>query len=1223
MRRVAVGHAGAREAVQEEHASERQHRDGRRKDAKHMDIMSKNRGGRENIGLAIAGMLCLVFASLIAHAAAAAPSALPLKHRFVRFGPEHGLSSIINDLAVDRQGYVWAATSDGLARYDGTRFRFWRRELGGDGSLPDNDLVALALDEDDRVWVVSSDHLSMMDRSRRHFVSIRFEGDAAVCGREMTAISAAVGGGVWVTVYSGELCRIARDGSVRRLLPSAGGASLGGVPSALLVTGANDLLIGTDVGLHRYRDGKIEDIAPSTLRNAQVFGLYSDPHGEVWIGTDRGLYRYATNGHVNPSPWVLPALATNAIVMRSDRGEYWIGTAAGLFRAPSTHAPALMVHGDRRDDGLSSGVFVQVMDREGGLWFASYSQGLSYLPPGHERFNVIDEVGGMAIERTDPLAVASDGKGGFWIVGSRMLYALKAGDVSLRPVMSAEALGEKWLQRLARCPDGRLWIASFHGVVEYDPTRGKRGRSLRFPDDGARTPQTLLCTDDGRVWVSLFGGGLRIYAPHGQLLHELTPEAVLGASGQDYARLQPGPDGQPWLSDGRQLRRWDGQRFESIGMAAGEAINSFVFVAPRTLWVARFGSLERYEWRNAALELRERIGSEDGLPATHIAGMFAADNDQLWLTTVRGLLQYDGRSRRFRNFGISDGLPDIDFMLAAPVRGDRGPALALSKQGLALFDPDRPLPVPTASALTIEAVALRRDEDTVSFSARNGGDVRVVMRPGDRDLRVTARVMSFADPAAHRYRFRLRGYDPDWVLDDRGERVFSSLPPGRYVLELQGANADGVWSPARRIDLQVLAPWWRRGWAWMLYASVAIALLWWLAHLERMRLQRRHRYQLIEQKRELAEEASQAKSRFLANLGHEVRTPMTGVLGMSELLLSTALDSKQQGQVHAIRRAGGHLLRLVNDALDLARIEAGRFELDPADFELDVLIDDAIALMRPLAERKGLALVVDIADDARGGWHGDATRLSQILLNLLGNAIRFTARGEVGLSVEALAPEGLCLTVRDTGPGLDEQQQRRLFRRFEQAEGARTASRYGGSGLGLAICQEFAVAMGGGIELRSAPGEGAAFIVRLPLMRAEAAVASPVLSRASATPVAQALHVLLVEDDAIVADVLIGMLQAQGHHVAHAGHALAALAEVATRRFDLALIDLDLPGMDGLALARHLRAQTFIQPMVAVTARADAEVERQSREAGFDAFLRKPLTGDMLAEAIDAMMVPA
>lgn len=1174
-------------------------------------------------GLAMAAWLCFAFAWPSTGFAAAGSSPPSPKHRFVRFGPGQGLSSVINDLAVDRQGYVWAATGDGLARYDGTRFRFWRREPGVDSSLPDNDLVALALDEDDRVWVASSGHLSVMDHTRRAFVPVRFEGEAAACGRNITAISAAVGGGVWVGGYTGELCKILRDGYIRRASPGNATNSFSAVISRLYALGSDDLLIGTDVGLYRYRIGMIKEIAPRMLRGAQVFRIVDDSEGGVWIGTDRGLYRRMLNGNVRSASWMLPSLASNGVVLNDTGGTYWIGTAAGLFQANSADGPVVMAHGDRRDDGLSSGVFAQVMDREGGLWFASYSQGLSYLPPEHERFAVLDEVEGMAIERTDPFAVASDGKGGFWILGSRILYALRAGESALRPIASAESLGEEWLQTLARCPDGRLWIASFHGVVEYDPVLGRRERSLRLPDDGVRTPQSLLCTGDGRLWVSLFGGGLRIHSPDGQLLHELAPEAVLGASGQDYAKLQPGPDGRPWLSDGQQLRRWNGRRFEAVDMPAGEAIQSFVFAGPQTLWVARFGSLERYEWRNDALRLRERIGSEDGLPMTQVAGILAAGNDQLWLSTARGLLQYDGRNRRLRNFGMSDGLPDIDFTLAAPVRGDRGPALALSKQGLALFDPDRALSPPRASALAIEAVDLRRGEDTVTFSGSDGGGLRAVMRPRDRDLRVTARVMSFVDPAAHRYRFRLRGYDPDWVLDTRGERVFSTLPPGRYLLEVQGANADGVWSPTRHIDLWVQAPWWRSAWAWMLYAAAAVALLWWLSHLDRMRLKRRHDYQLIQQKRALAEEASLAKSRFLANLGHEVRTPMTGVLGMSELLLSTALDSRQQGQVHAIRRAGGHLLRLVNDALDLARIEAGRLELDIADFELEVLIGDTVALMRPLAERKGLALIVDIADDVRGGWQGDATRLSQILLNLLGNAIRFTARGEVGLSVDATAPHGLRFTVRDTGPGLDEEQQRRLFRRFEQADGARTASRYGGSGLGLAICRELAVAMGGDIELRSAPGEGADFIVRLPLVRAVGSAMAASMQAHAAVPLPRmSLQVLLIEDDAIVADVLTGMLQAQGHRVVHVAHALAALVEVATGNFDVALIDLDLPGMDGLALARHLRTQAFTRPMVAVTARADAEAEPQSREAGFDAFLRKPLTGDMLAETIDAMMAP-
>ena len=689
----------------------------------------------------------------------------------------------------------------------------------------------------------------------------------------------------------------------------------------------------------------------------------------------------------------------------------------------------------------------------------------------------------------------------------------------------------------------------------------------------------------------------------------------MGAEAEAFIDLQFSPDGSPWYSDGSNLRRWDGRRFVPVPLPAGEYVYSLDFASSTQIWVARFGSIERYAWDGVKLRLRERITAQEGLPSVEVRSVLVTAAGNIWLNTVRGLVHYDPRQRRARLYGLRDGLPGLDFTVDVLKARPGGPAIAFSKEGVVMFDPDRPLPVPQVSALSVETIELRRGEDTVTFARGNGKVLSAVMRPGDRDLRVVARVMSFADPAAYRYRFRLRGYDPDWVdQGEQGERVFSSLPPGHYILEMQGANADGVWSPTRQVEIQVQAPWWRRWWALICYVVAVAMLMWWIAYLYRLRLKRRHEYQLIAQKREVAEQASQAKSRFLANLGHEVRTPMTGVLGMSELLLSTSLDKKQQGQVHSIRRAGEHLLRLVNDALDLARIEAGRLELDVVDFDLDALVDEVVVLMRPLAERKGLVLHVDVDRSARGGWRGDPMRIRQILLNLLGNAVKFTERGAVALSVETAAPNGLCLVVSDTGPGLDTDQQQRLFRRFEQAEGARTASRYGGSGLGLAICQELAVAMGGDIALRSALGEGTWFTVRLPLERAATTSADTLLPLREETHIAR--DVLLVEDDAIVADVLIDMLQAQGHRVVHAGHALAAMTEITTRSFDIALLDLDLPGMDGLALIRHLRAQGWTLPMIAITARADSGAETEAKNAGFDAFLRKPLTGDALAAAL-------
>jgi signal transduction histidine kinase/ligand-binding sensor domain-containing protein/CheY-like chemotaxis protein len=1168
--------------------------------------------------IAIIGVVCAcVFAQSMA-ASAAPPvlvSELPPRPHFIHFGAEQGLSTKINDLAIDRQGYVWVATGDGLARYDGSGFRYWRRSIGAMDSLPDNEVTLLHIDARDRLWVATWFALSVMDVDQRIPRRIDFQGDAVNCGIDITAMTSAADGVLWIGNHAGDLCRIDLDGRIARLHLGLSRTSLLGDSFAvsLHLQPSGLMLIGTVSGLMR-----LETNAPHAVPMAihqdrtgddGVFVLSPESDGRVWVGAERGPFLLDRDARLLPQPWVPPKKSRRAIVLHARDGGYWIGGYYGLYRR--TVRPQAIADIDN-GFGIDSGIQKIQEDLEGGLWFSTYSQGLLYLPPTSQRFWLVSGI--SPSESADIVSADIDPENNVWALANDGLYRSDKAVGELRRIVKADALGLSEPRVVRSCPDGKIWIADGDGILVYDPVARHSRRLMSTVGMPLRhAPEAFSCTHNGSIWISFLGGAVSVLTNTGEVIDEFSSKQTLGADAEAFIDLRFSSLGIPWYSDGHDLRRWDGRQFVRVRLPPGEYVYSLDFVSSRQLWVARFGSLERYDWDGRRLRLVERAGYEEGLPYAEVRSVLATPNGMVWLNTVRGLVQYDTRKRHARLFDVRDGLPGLDFTPDTLRRHRDGPGLSFSKQGIVLFDPDRALPVPRASVLSIDSIELRRGEDTVSFaSGGRDGDPQAEMRPGDRDLRIVARLMSFADPAAHRYRFKLRGYDPDWVLQgDRGERVFSSLPPGRYVLEIQGANAEGIWSATRQITLVVQAPWWRRWWAWALYAMAAAGFIWWLAYLDRARLKRRYAFRLIEQKRELAEQASQAKSRFLANLGHEVRTPMTGVLGMSELLLSAPLAPKQHGQVEAIRRAGEHLLRLVNDALDLAKIEAGRFELECIDFQIDTLVDDALALMAPLAERKALLLRVAITDDARGTWCGDPTRIRQILLNLLGNAVKFTERGEVGLCIEVESTGGLRIVVRDTGPGLDEEQQRRLFRRFEQAEGARTASRYGGSGLGLAICQELAVAMGGNIELRSAPGDGASFILSLPLVRGEVLVKTHVID-ASSVP----YDVLLVEDDAIVADVLIGMLQAQGHRVVHAAHALAAMSEAAIRPFDVALIDLDLPGMDGLALARQLRMQALKVPLVAVTARADPDAESQANAAGFDAFLRKPLTGNALATAL-------
>lgn len=487
------------------------------------------------------------------------------------------------------------------------------------------------------------------------------------------------------------------------------------------------------------------------------------------------------------------------------------------------------------------------------------------------------------------------------------------------------------------------------------------------------------------------------------------------------------------------------------------------------------------------------------------------------------------------------------------------------------------------------------------------------LRAGDRDLRLRLR-----QPGAppRRHRFWLQGHDPAWVeVPSSGERLYQVLAPGSFRLRAAVADGNGRWIEMRPVGVLVQSPWWQSQFATAAGGLGALGVLGWLALAHRSRLRRRHEWQLAQSRQQLAEQHSEAKSRFLATLGHEIRTPMTGVLGMAELLQGSALDARQRGQVEAIQRAGRHLLRLVNDALDLARIEAGKLSLEDAPFELRPLLAEVARLLQPLASAKGLHFSLECDAAVPAALRGDATRVRQILFNLGHNAIKFCERGGVAVQVAWQDPEGLFLRVRDSGPGLSAGQQARLFRRFEQGD-ATEPGRYGGSGLGLAICQELAAAMGGSIGLHSEPGRGAEFRVELPLpavaLPASGAPAAPLPWPREAAP----LRLLLVEDDEVVAEVVLGLLQRAGHVVVHAPHGLAALSELECGRFDLALLDLDLPGIDGMGLARLLRARGLAIPLLALTARADADAEPGALAAGMNGFLRKPVTGELLAAAI-------
>ena len=379
-----------------------------------------------------------------------------------------------------------------------------------------------------------------------------------------------------------------------------------------------------------------------------------------------------------------------------------------------------------------------------------------------------------------------------------------------------------------------------------------------------------------------------------------------------------------------------------------------------------------------------------------------------------------------------------------------------------------------------------------------------------------------------------------------------------------------------------------------------------------------------------AESANRAKSEFLANMSHEIRTPMNGITGMAQLLHFTALDEEQKGYLEAIELSSSNLLSIISDILDLSKIEAGKIDLEHRDFSLRATVSDVIKTQIPNIQRKGITIKTNFPGEVPDNLSGDQLRLKQILLNIIGNAIKFTGKGGINIVVACSELHGnvalLTISVTDTGIGISPESMKKIFKPFSQADMS-TTRKYGGTGLGLTICTRLAELMGGRIQAESTEGIGSTFLIQIPFLVNEAIAVSPdqmkgsnVLAPWEGAP----LRILVAEDQETNLLYLNNLLKKYGHMVVVAHDGKEALAKLDKEEFDIILMDVQMPEMDGIEATRIIRQQETGTdrhiPIIAVTAFALLDEKNRILDHGFDGYISKPVDSALLVEEIKRFM---
>jgi len=1179
----------------------------------------------------IRALLLLAFATFAA--SAAMPPVVP---QFVALGVDDGLpSSIAYRVVQDADGFIWIGTQDGLARYDGVEYAIHRHDPADPASIGSNDVSAIVIDRQGRLWCGGeASGVNRLEADGRSFSHWRHEANnpATLGSNDVFTLAADASGAIWAGTYLGGLNRIDADGSLKRYDHDPEDPSSLRSNTVFVLHAADDgvLWVGTDEGLDLlHPDGRIEHVDLPQLASRggarTVMSFLPEADGGLIMGTRQGIFRFdaARRFREEVLPQA-PPLAATALV-RDRAGDLWLGLSDGLMHAGAD--------GERRYGGQEAGAGAYpgtrtmdiLSDAEGGLWFALFDGGIARLPPHWRNFAAFRHVPGDVDSLQRPNVVA------LGVEDDRALWVASGPRGGIDRVDLASGRVERWSQRVEMDPrrpplavmvlpdraGGSVWIGMRNRIAAHPVGSGP---SVTLDADLVREDalppgfvEHFRRASDGTVWVAVRGGGMvRMATEPPRVLRRYMP-ANGGLDETDINAFVMDRDGTPWIATLTGARRHDAtaDRFVDIEGIPHLPLTALAFGRDGSLWTHRLGVLEQWIVAGHSATLARRYDTQREWPAINALALTVDDRGDVWVTSPRGLWRLSTASGEIRRFDARDGLPSQEFVSRALAVGGDGVIFAGTLNGAVAFDPrklETSLPGPPVHLTSVQV-------------RRNGGveslDPAAPVRLGheDLDLRVQARVLSYANPVENRYQFRLAGYEQGWVDAARGERVWPQLPPGDYRLEVRAANADGRWTSIDPpLPVHVARTPWATPAAFAGYALMLLIAAWLALKSWRERLRRRHAYALAEEQRRATQELVEAKSAFLATMGHEIRTPMTGVLGMSELLLATPLDERQRAYATAIQQSGQMLLRLVNDSLDIARIDAGKLALDDRELDPVALVREVVAMQEVVAQAKGLWLRMEVAEGVPALVWGDDLRIKQILLNLVGNALKFTERGGVTLRLVPRSGDRLRFEVADTGPGMSAAVRERLFRRFEQGEGV--LRRHGGSGLGLAICRDLALLMGGTITVSGTPGQGSTFIVDLPTY-AVRNPPEPAVDGAPPVPPQQCLDVLLVEDDATVAEVIAGLLGTLGHRVRSAHNALAGLAELERARCDVALLDLDLPGIDGLKLARMLRTGKFAaMPLVAITARSVGDEEQHVRAAGMDALLRKPVTAALLRDAI-------
>jgi ligand-binding sensor domain-containing protein/signal transduction histidine kinase/CheY-like chemotaxis protein/AraC-like DNA-binding protein len=1205
------------------------------------------------------------------------------------FSTEQGLSnSLINQIYQDKKGFIWIATENGLNKFDGTRFVVYKKSSDDDVSLKSNHIKAIFEDSSGNFWVRCSAALMRYDRDLDTFEEFHVvdqKGAAinlsvvSICERSNGDVYFASQYGLFVIEKGDTQCKPAAHINEN-------------ISNMLLTVVYEDtdsrLWIGTEnSGLYVYTFDTSEMLNYSTSSPPErriscntISAICEGESGEVFVGTlYGGLVRFESStmtvSHVSDAAGT-PNLPVKSLLFDSSR-QLLVGADGFGLKRYDRQTQSLQAYESFSApfDFSSSKVHNLIQDKEGNTWAGIYQKGLFFIPANLNRFKYYgyksyrhNNIGSNCV-----MALYKDKDGIIWVgTDNDGLYALNeiTGEVKHYENNASPTAVPGAILCIHDSNDGKLWLGSYlHGMAIFDKRTGKcsyinNQTNSRFV---CNKVYCIIGDRQGGLWVSTYGCGLFRYniAEQSIVEHYEQPDAAAEANSRAglvnnwINSLIYDDNDQLWMGtmDGISCLDTRSGAFRNFKKENSKLPSNVIFALQDdkqgNIWISTDEGLVRLNKQSGNID---HFTTKDGLASNEVCAIETDNDGNLWLSTLAGISKYSPSDNKFTNFYASDGLQGNEFSYRAYCRSQSGEIFFGGINGLTGFLPSD---IHTSQKkLNVYVTHFYLFGKPVHRYQESGGHVifdtavldlqEIRLAAADNVIGFEFSTLEYTNSEEISYQYKLENPDTEWMstLSGTNRIAYSNLPPGKYKFLYRAVDKEN-YSDIRSITIIIRHPWYASALAKTIYAIIFISIIYGLYLLFSYRIKERHEMLRLEN----ADRINEAKLQFFTNISHEIRTPMTLIIGPLEQLLTTDSDTRIRNAHLLIYRNAQRILRLINQLMDIRKIDRGQMHIKARETDIVGFIKDVIQAFDYLAHKKNISVQFDACCSELKVWV-DLNNFDKVLFNIFSNAFKFTPeQGEINVELrqgtDPIAAGPLKrffeISIADTGPGIDTEQIELIFERFYQIENEVTHTNYG-TGIGLHLARSLVELQQGSIHAENRTDRsGSRFIIRMPMGSAHLEPAE-IATLTEDAPMAGFLYsrkdnlldpeqqsspehdiiqaktkyrILIAEDDVEIRH-YVGAELATHYKIAQIGNGRDALEYILKEIPDLVISDIRMPKMDGITLCRKIKAnvRTNHIPIILLTAKTSSEDQLEGLDTGADAYLIKPFNPEILRKTV-------